>query len=182
MVVNILEKIFETLKASNDRGYIGEEVSQLEHALQCAHFAAKMKDDPEVILAALFHDIGHLMAPKDAPQMDQLGVLDHETIGAAILKEAGFTDKICQLVSNHVNGKRYLCFKNPSYYERLSEASKGTLRFQGGPMEEVEAFQFEKSVYFDDHLIIRKSDELAKVKDLKVLPIKHYQQLSSQLL
>jgi len=39
--------------------------------------------------------------------------------------------------------KRYLVFKNPSYHDCLSEASKGTLVCQGGPMtkEEAEAFE-----------------------------------------
>jgi len=40
--------------------YIGEPVSQLEHMCQCAELAEKEGYDEEVILAAFFHDIGHL--------------------------------------------------------------------------------------------------------------------------
>ncbi len=61
--------------------------------------------------------------------MGNLGVLKHEEIGAEVLKNIGFDDKVCELVKNHVNAKRYLVSKDPKYYENLSEASKGTLNY-----------------------------------------------------
>ena len=118
--------------------YIGEPISQLGHALQCAHWAKKQGADDEVILAALFHDIGHLI-DASAPQMDGLGVINHEGLGRAFLEEHGCSERVGKLVEAHVQAKRYLCFKNPKYYARLSEASKGTLAWQGGPMSETEA-------------------------------------------
>ena len=129
---------------SESEDYIGEEISQLEHALQAAYWAQKTQAPDEVILAALFHDIGHLIAP-DAPQMDGLGVMDHETIGANFLVEHGCSTRMADLVAAHVGAKRYLCHRKPTYYNRLSEASKGTLEFQGGPMNEEEATAFESS-------------------------------------
>ena len=56
----------------------------------------------------------------------------------------GFPLKMCNLIENHVKAKRYLVWKHKEYYESLSEASKGTLKFQGGPLTEEEALEFEK--------------------------------------
>ena len=39
--------------------------------------------------------------------------------------------------------KRYLVFRDPSYHAGLTPASQGTLVCQGGPMNQVEAEQFE---------------------------------------
>lgn len=42
--------------------YVGEPVSQEEHALQTAHFARQDRpEDPGFYVAALLHDVGHLM-------------------------------------------------------------------------------------------------------------------------
>ena len=169
-----IEKIIDILGNANEREYIGEPISQLEHALQCAHFAEKCKGTEEVILACLFHDIGHLCAPAGSPEMDGLGIVDHEKIGGEFLQKIGFSDLIIDLVENHVQGKRYLCFKNPSYYKQLSPASKGTLDFQGGPMSEEEANQYENHEFFEQRILVRRCDEMAKKKDLTVAPLEDY--------
>lgn len=134
-----VNQVFEILNASQKQEYIGEPISQLEHALQCAHFARNCGGDNEVIVACLLHDIGHLCVPADSPQMDGLGVLDHEGLGGEFLRQLGFSDLVVDLVKNHVSGKRYLCSKFPSYYKQLSDASRGTLEFQGGVMSREEA-------------------------------------------
>ena len=41
--------------------YGGEAVSQLQHALQCARLAENSGATPELICAALLHDLGHLL-------------------------------------------------------------------------------------------------------------------------
>ena len=48
-----LEIVFNLYDTHGNADYIGEEVSQLEHALQCAHYAAKdYPNRPDVILGA----------------------------------------------------------------------------------------------------------------------------------
>ena len=165
--------LLEPLMESETEDYIGEEISQLEHALQAAYWAQQTKAPDEVILAALFHDIGHLIAP-DAPQMDGLGVMDHETIGANFLTSNGCSQRMADLVAAHVAAKRYLCHRKPAYYRKLSQASKGTLEFQGGPMSEAEARAFESSPDFKYFLAIRSWDERAKDPDLQVPPLETY--------
>jgi HD domain-containing protein len=41
----------------------GETVTQLEHALQCAALARRHRAGDEVVIAALLHDVGHLVVP-----------------------------------------------------------------------------------------------------------------------
>ena len=167
------ELLLKPLSESVEMDYIGEPISQLEHALQCAHWAHKQGADEEVILAALFHDVGHLI-DASAPQMEGLGVVNHEGLGRRFLEEHGCSERVGKLVEAHVQAKRYLCFKNPKYYARLSEASKGTLTWQGGPMTSAEANQFESSDDFKTILAIRSWDELAKDPDLEVPPLEAY--------
>lgn len=172
----LVERLFQPLQASVDMDYIGEPISQLGHALQCAHWANKQGADDEVILAALFHDVGHLI-DASAPQMEGLGVINHEGLGRAFLEEHGCSERVGKLVEAHVQAKRYLCFKNPKYYARLSEASKGTLAWQGGPMSETEAAGFEANSDFKTILAIRSWDELAKDPELEVAPLDAYRPL-----
>lgn len=147
-----------------DADYIGEPVSQLEHMCQCAMLAEKEGYDEEVILAAFFHDIGHLCEHIiEVGHMDEYGVIDHEKLGADFLRDQGFSEKIASLVQNHVQAKRYLTYADTTYYEQLSEASKKTLEFQGGRMNEEEAAAFEQDPFFEQHVRLRRWDDMAKL-------------------
>ena len=128
--MDTIEHLLTMYQQAEKMDYIGEPVSQLSHMQQAAWLAQQAGADDELILAAFFHDIGHICAPKDAPQMAGLGVLYHEKIGAAYLQKYGFSARVTDLVELHVQAKRYLCWKNPVYYQKLSPASKGTLEFQ----------------------------------------------------
>jgi predicted HD phosphohydrolase len=162
------------LRSHGTRGYIGEPVSQLEHALQAAALAVQAKAKGAEVLAALFHDIGHLVAPLGAAEMDGLGVVDHEHIGARWLAELGVHEAVCALIASHVEAKRYLALRKQGYYELLSEASRGTLRFQGGPMSEAEAAAFEADALFAAKLRLRSWDEAAKRPDWVVPGLESY--------
>jgi putative nucleotidyltransferase with HDIG domain len=151
------------LRGGAERPYIGEPVSQLEHALQCAALAQAAGAPDAEVLAALFHDIGHLVAPEDAADMDGLGIIDHERIGAAWLEALGFGPTVSALVGAHVEAKRYLALRKAGYYARLSDASRGTLAFQGGPMATDEAARFEDDPLFASKIRLRTWDEAAKV-------------------
>src|SRR3982750_228510 len=96
-----------------DADYIGEPVSQLEHMCQCAMLAEDAGYDDEVILAALFHDIGHFCEHfMKVEQMASYGVVDHEGLGAAFLRSLHFSERIALLVQNHVSAKRYLTYRD----------------------------------------------------------------------
>ena len=61
-----------------------------------------------------------------------------------------------------------ISFKEEGYYSKLSDASKQTLLFQGGPMDQAELESFEKSENFDVFLKMRIWDDLAKDKKMNL--------------
>jgi len=169
--------------------YAGEKVSQLEHMAQTARLAEEEGVDEEVILSAFLHDIGHICvaAQSDSDggdlggarheQMDGFGTMDHEEIGADFLAKRGFSRKVVRLVESHVAAKRWLTLKQPGYYEQLSEASKKTLEYQGGPMGQEEAAAFEQYPLFDLIIKMRKWDEQAKIEQQPLPDLLHYRQM-----
>lgn len=168
----IVDEVFALYEKFGDADYIGEPVSQLEHMSQAAQLAMKEGFDDEVVLAAFFHDIGHIcVMQNERNSMDGYGVRSHEKIGADYLRERGFPERVAKLVENHVQAKRYLTCKFPEYYQSLSEASKKTLEFQGGVMELHEAEAFEKDILFDVSIRMRKWDELAKEMDVALIDL-----------
>jgi predicted HD phosphohydrolase len=144
--------------------YIGESVTQYQHAIQSAYFAEQYApNDKELIIAALLHDVGHLLSEKAEDRMGNLGVLRHEYVGSEYLrKQISLSERICYLVQNHVNAKRYLTHVDKDYYNRLSDASKQTLVYQGGPMNDDEAEKFRSHAEFELCLRMRTFDEAAK--------------------
>ncbi|WP_276369733.1 phosphonate degradation HD-domain oxygenase [Chryseolinea sp. H1M3-3] len=165
-----LDQVFSLYEKFGNADYIGEPVSQLEHMSQAAQLAIEEGADDEVILAAFFHDIGHIcVMQNENNSMNGYGVKSHEKIGADFLRQKGFPERIAKLVENHVQAKRYLTFKDPAYYNSLSEASKHTLEFQGGVMTAEEAEGFENDVLFETSISLRRWDELAKETNVPLL-------------
>ena len=62
MKENIVDYLLDLLKTKGaDIQYGNEDVTQLEHALQCAELAEQHKLPGSTIAAALLHDVGHLI-------------------------------------------------------------------------------------------------------------------------
>lgn len=159
-VVQELRRLFQ------EKGHLsyGEGVSQQEHMLQCAALAKAANYDNEVVIAAFLHDVGHLL--EGTPFESQLGNERHEDIAAAYLISRGFSKKVISLVQSHVAAKRYLVFRDTKYYDSLSEASKATLKMQGGQMSILEAIAFESEPYFELKIQIRMWDDRGKATNL----------------
>lgn len=162
---------FEQLKAlydeQGDQDYIGEPVSQRDHALQAAAHASAAGASSAVVLAALLHDIGHLQYQQEGT-MAGFGTRDHERLGAHFLACLGFSDQVCALVHQHVDAKRYQVARSETYRAGLSQASQKTLGFQGGAMTLLEMQAFEADPLFELALSVRHWDELAKVPKVTV--------------
>ncbi|QXI38260.1 phosphonate degradation HD-domain oxygenase [Pseudomonas xantholysinigenes] len=176
-----IEQIFTLYQRHGSADYIGEAITQLEHMSQAAQLAMAEGYDDEVVLAAFFHDIGHLCAEGQA-SMGGYGVVSHERLGADYLRQAGFSERMARLVQYHVEAKRYLTLRQPGYYERLSEASRRTLGYQGGVMSEVEADAFEGDPLFAVSLRMREWDELAKEVGVEVMDLMVLRQKALALL
>jgi phosphonate degradation associated HDIG domain protein len=166
------DKAFGLFEEFGSADYIGEAISQLEHASQSAQCAIDEGFDDEVVLAAFFHDIGHLcQVGNHAVQMDGFGVMEHEKLGAAFLGSLGFSERLTALVQSHVQAKRYLCAVKPEYLASLSEASLKTLGFQGGPMNDEEVALFEASPWFSESIRMRYWDEAAKETGIPIIDL-----------
>lgn len=138
----------------------GEDVTQLEHALQCFDYAVEERVSDALKVAAFLHDIGHLAAGASA---GLFGAAEHDEMGADLLVTLGFPPSVTEPIRNHVKAKRYLVAKNPEYVWGLSEASIHTLHQQGGPFSEVDCVAFQQMPYFDDAIRLRLWDDHGKV-------------------
>lgn len=164
--------------------YDGEPVSQTAHMIQCAMQAMAEGGDMELILGALLHDVGHLLRHEHAAEeMGGLGAVNHEGIGGEYLRRKGFSERVCAMVEKHVDAKRYLVATEPTYKDKLSEASLQTLNmWQGGPMSDAEAALFKQHLYFDDIIKVRLWDEGGKDHDMVMLPLSHFRNLMNEYL
>ncbi|HBY63324.1 MAG TPA: phosphohydrolase [Solibacterales bacterium] len=158
----VVDEVIALLTRSGGEQYFGEAVSKLAHAEQCAWQAEQAGADDELVLAALLHDVGHLLDDERAQRDERVGVINHDELGAQWLRERGFAPRLARLVGAHVNAKRYLTATNETYMGRLSPASQETLRLQGGPMNAAEAAQFAEEPELRDMLRLRSWDEMAK--------------------
>ena len=169
-----IEKLFNLYKKFGNYDYIGEKISQVEHMIQSAMLAELDNQSKEVVLSCFLHDIGHLIGLEKKLKSDNYGIINHEYIGSKYLEEIGFRYPIPELVTNHVSAKRYLTYKYPEYYDKLSEASKKTLITQGGPMDKNEAIKFENDPLFKTSLKMREYDEGAKIENMEIKDLEYY--------
>lgn len=178
--MNITQQIAHCFATRGDSEYGGESVTQLEHALQCAHLAEQENATTELIVAALLHDIGHLLhdLPVDAP--DQ-GIDDHHENSGYRFLEKHFSNAVTEPVRQHVAAKRYLCTVDADYQAQLSEPSLVSLRLQGGLMSSEELQAFTASEFWQDSIRLRRWDDLAKVVDLKTPDLQHYLPMIEQV-
>ncbi|SIN67403.1 phosphonate degradation HD-domain oxygenase [Algoriphagus halophilus] len=178
-----IELVFDLYRKYGEEDYIGEPVSQIEHMCQSAQIAEKEGYEEEVILAAFFHDIGHLCVHLgNFESMDGYGIKSHEKIGGDFLRDLGFPEKVAKLVENHVQAKRYLTYKFPEYFDKLSEASRKTLEFQGGKMNASEAAAFENDPLFEVSLKMRTWDEMAKEEHVPLPDLENYKKMAERIL
>ena len=177
----IAEEIIDLYTLYGEEEYSGEKVSQLEHMVQAAQLARAEGYNDEVVLAAFLHDVGHIAEKiTESNAMDGYGIQDHESIGATFLKDRGFSFRLTRLVESHVAAKRYLTLREPGYYDKLSEASKKTLEFQGGPMSDQEADLLEEDILFREIIQMRRWDESAKREQVPMPSLDIFKELIVQ--
>jgi phosphonate degradation associated HDIG domain protein len=175
-----IDDVLATYRERGDRHY-GENVTEIQHALQCATFAEQAGEQPAVIAACLLHDYGHLCHDLGEDIADRGVDARHENVGAHKLGRL-FVDEIVEAARLHVAAKRYLCWKEPGYYEDLSESSRKSLGLQGGPMSDAEAREFESLPHYDLAVRVRRYDDMGKVPDMATADIESFRPLLSRFL
>ncbi len=172
-IMTISARIVKLFQQRGDSEYGGEAVTQLEHALQCAALAEQENVPDSLVVAALLHDVGHLLheLPDDAPDS---GVDDHhENSGYHFLK-SHFSPAVTEPVKLHVAAKRYLCAVDADYRSSLSQASQVSLELQGGEMTEAEREEFRENTHYEAALRLRKWDDTAKDPEATTPSLEHF--------
>lgn len=173
VAAQIRRKVLSLFDQRGESLYGGEGVTQLQHALQAAQLAEQARAGPAQIIAALLHDVGHLLhsLPDDAPDhgIDDL----HEELGNRWLQR-WFVPAVCEPVRMHVAAKRYLCAVEPPYAAGLSGPSRQSLALQGGPMSASETAAFESHEFFQECVDLRRWDDLAKDPEGATPSLEHF--------
>lgn len=167
------EQIASLMAARGAERYGTEAVSQLEHALQCAALAECAGSSPELITAALLHDLGHLIHELGDDSAER-GVDDvHQYLALPFLRPL-FADAVLEPIRLHVDAKRYLCAAERHYWDSLSPASKLSLELQGGIFSPEQAERFSRHAYAMDAVRLRRWDDLAKVQGKETPVLAHF--------
>jgi phosphonate degradation associated HDIG domain protein len=171
--LNIVNEILDLFARRGAVAYHGESVSQTEHALQAAALAECDGATDQLVVAALLHDVGHLLDQQDEDLADHGIDGQHENAGSEWLSK--YVDPaVTEPIRLHVAAKRYLCAADPQYLNSLSPASRLSLALQGGPMSDKQRTEFETNHFYRDALRLRRWDDTAKTPNLRVPGLEHY--------
>ncbi len=139
----------------------GENVTQLQHALQAAELAITDGRDDEMIAAAFLHGIGHFLPGVDEELQGENSHEVRDRIVANYLSQCGFSERVVGLAGNHVQAKRYLCAIEAGYFDQLARGSKESLVWQGGVMSVDEISDFSSRSDLEEILAMRRYHEMA---------------------
>ena len=178
--MSITDEILAIFYKRGSDAYFGESVSMTEHALQAAFFAQTAAAPPALIVAALLHDIGHLVEEVPSDIADWTVDAHHEQIGSRWLATR-FSPDVSEPVRLHVPAKRYLLATDATYFAKLSPASVITLKLQGGPMAAHEVAKFETERFHKEAVRVRQWDDQGKVAGLKTPSLGDYRALIEEL-
>jgi gamma-butyrobetaine dioxygenase len=167
-----IDDLLDPLRTGGRTTYGGEPVSVTEHSLQTAAAAEGDGASAALTVASLFHDIGWVLRGEPRP---------HEVRGSNFLSEF-FGPEVTDPVRLHVPAKRYLCTVDEDYESTLSDASRHTLRLQGGRLDEGVLASFEAETHAEDSIRLRRYDDQAKVPDAVTPDLAHFAPLISELL
>jgi phosphonate degradation associated HDIG domain protein len=167
--------IIDLYRRAGAARYGMEAISQEQHALQCAQLAEQAGSPPELVAAALLHDLGHLVRPEPESGGEQRDDL-HEFLAIPFLRGV-FAEAVIQPIRLHVDAKRYLCAVSSGYREALSPASQRSLALQGGPFTADQAQDFIRQPFAGDAVALRRWDDSAKDPAVATPGWDHYREV-----
>ena len=167
-----LEDIRALFDAYGQLPYGKEAVTQLEHALQAAHLGETEGASRELVVAAFLHDLGHMLGlskPDASAAVDDL----HQYVALPFLRPV-LPAAVVEPIGLHVEAKRCLCAIDPDYHAKLSPQSIQSLEQQGGVHSAEQAAEFQRRLFSDDAMRLRRWDDRAKVPGVQTPPFEHY--------
>ncbi len=159
--ISAYDALAELFASEGGSEYLGEDVTLADHMLLTAAAARISGASRSLVVASLFHDVGHFMGAMSGLRLMEVDDNHPEDVAARWLTR-WFGPEVTEPVRLHVDAKRYLCATDPAYYDRLSEASKYTMRVQGGEMSAAEVAAFAAEPYGQDACALRRYDDLGK--------------------
>ena len=159
--------------------YSGENVTQLEHALQTAQRAQSEGANDALVTAALLHDLGHLLNLQGETPTAR-GIDDQHQYYAIPFLRPLFPPAVIEAIRLHVDAKRALCALDPEYYEALSEDSKRSLTLQGGIFSREETEKFMARPFAESALMVRRWDDAAKIPGEVTPALDHYLEIAGR--
>ena len=180
MTQDPVQLIAELFASDGAAEYLGEPVTQAAHMLQAATLAQRDRAAPELVAAALLHDVGHFTGAVSGQQLMTGTDNRHSEVGADWLAQ-WFGPDVTEPVRLHVAAKRYLCAVEPGYAATLSSASVYTLSVQGGPMGEADAREFAASPFAEAACLLRRWDDAAKEPGAQTPPFEVFRPLLAAL-
>ncbi|HTD41575.1 MAG TPA: hypothetical protein VK671_13190 [Mucilaginibacter sp.] len=156
---SIVNEMFNLYEKYGKRHATELEISQLEQVSQAAALAEEEGYEDEVILAAFFHNAGSIL-------------------GTDYLREHGFSERLAAMVESDLRATRYLAYKYPEYYDRLSDTEKSHLESHGGRMTRDEAEKFELDPDAELFVRLRYLNDQAKETRKYKLNIPHIKLLA----
>jgi predicted HD phosphohydrolase len=165
-----LDDLLDPLRTRGRTAYGGEPVSVTDHSLQTAVAAERDGASGALIVASLFHDIGWVLNGEPRP---------HEARGSIFLATF-FGVVVTEPVRLHVMAKRYLCTVDEDYESTLSEASRQTLRLQGGRLDDGGLASFDAETHAQEAILLRRYDDQAKVPEAETPDLAHFAPLISE--
>jgi len=162
MMHSATEHVIRLFEQRGQGRYGSEQVSQLQHALQCAVFAKRQGAGSAMIAAALLHDLGHIIDHQPMPESDNQNLDDAHEQRAYQWIKSNFGKSVADPVRLHVAAKRYLCTVEPEYLAKLSPASLKSFHDQGGLMSQSQIDDFRDEPFAFEAVELRRWDDLAK--------------------
>ena len=178
--MTLTEQLWAIYSSRGAGAYFGEVVTTLEHSLQAAYFAQHANAADALVVAALLHDIGHLIDPAPADFADWHSDARHEVSGSNWLAQR-FGPEVSEPVRLHVPAKRYLCATDSGFLAQLSPASVRTLSLQGGAMSGAEISAFRLEPFHRDAVELRHFDDRGKIAGLRTPDFAYYRGIIEKL-
>ena len=169
-----VDQIVALYLSRGETAYSPDRVSHLEHSLQAAAQAVAAGAPDSLVVAALLHDVGHLLEMSGGPAGP------HERTAPAFLAPL-FPASVAAPIALHVAAKRYLCAVEHGYHAALSAGSQRSLRRQGGPLGAGDVAAFEAKPGWADAVSLRRWDDGAKVVGASVPGLAGYEPLLRSL-